>query len=125
VFETRRLFEALHPHGESFVPIEVTGLARPLDYASRAGREFATGKAHFDALCSGQAFEISLANLPLGERECLRFILDDIGWLGYLGFVEDAPGSGALVIGCSPSSRDFFTKVYQEAVGTKGKAAAE
>jgi soluble lytic murein transglycosylase-like protein len=119
VFETRRLFEALHPHGESFVPIEVTGLVRPLDYATRAGREFATGKAHFDALCSGQAFQISLANLPLGERECLRFILDDIGWLGHLGFVEETPGSGALVIGCSPSSRDFFTKVYQEAVGAK------
>ena len=122
-FETRRLHEALKPHHETFVPIEVTGLARPLDYAARAGHEFVTGKAHFDALCSGQAFEISLANLPLGERECLRFILDDIGWMGYLGFVEESPGSGALVIGCSPNSRDFFTKVYEEAVGAKGKGA--
>jgi hypothetical protein len=103
----------------------VTGLVRPLDYAARAGRGFATGKAHFDALCSGQAFEISLANMPLGERECLRFILDDIGWMGYLGFVEEAPGSGALVIGCSPSSRDFFTKVYAEAMGVKDKGGAE
>lgn len=124
-FETHRLFDALKPHRETFVPIEVTGLVRPLDYATRAGREFVTGKAHFDALCSGQAFEISLANLPLGERECLRFILDDIGWMGYLGFVEEAPGSGALVVGCSPSSRDFFTKVYAEAVGVKGTAGAE
>ena len=122
-FETRRLFDAMKPWHETFVPIEVTGLARPLDYAARAGHEFVTGKAHFDALCSGQAFEISLANLPLGERECLRFILEDIGWLGYLGYVEEAPGSGALVIGCSPSSRDFFTKVYQEAVGPVAKAA--
>ncbi|MGA3026106.1 MAG: transglycosylase SLT domain-containing protein [Bryobacteraceae bacterium] len=124
-FETRRLHDALRPRHETFVPIEVTGLARPLDYAARAGHEFVTGKAHFDVLCSGQAFEISLANLPLGERECLRFILDDIGWMGYLGFVEEAPGSGALVIGCSPSSRDFFTKVYQEAVRPRDKAPAE
>ena len=124
-FETRRLYEATKPLHETFVPIEVTGLARPLDYGARAGREFATGKAHFDALCSGQAFEISLANLPLGERECLRFILEDIGWLGYLGFVEETPGSGELTIGCSPGSRDFFTKVYEEAATAKAVATSD
>jgi len=122
-FETRRLYEATKPRHQSFVPIEVTGLARPLDYAGRAGREFATGKAHFDVLCSGQAFEISLADLPQGERECLRFILDDIGWMGELGFVEETPGSGSLVIGCSPGSRDFFTKVYGEATSDKHASA--
>jgi hypothetical protein len=124
-FETRRLFDALKPRHETFVPIEVTGLVRPLDYGARAGHEFVTGKARFDVLCSGQAFAISLANLPLGERECLRFILDDVGWMGYLGFVEESQGSGALVIGASPSSRDFFTKVYQEAVGRKDAAGVE
>jgi len=118
------LYEATKPRHETFMPIEVTGLARPLDYATRAGREFATGKAHFDALCSGQAFEISLANLPPGERECLRFVLEDIGWLGYLGFVEETPGSGALVIGSSPGSRDFFTKVYGEAANAKAAATS-
>lgn len=118
-FETRRLFEARHPRGETYVPIEVTGLVRPLDYAARAGRAFVTGTAKFDALCSGQAFQITLANLPPGERECLRFILNDIGWMGYLGFVEESEGSGELVIGCSPSSRDFFAKVYEEAAGVR------
>jgi hypothetical protein len=45
--------------------------------------------------------------------------------MGYLGFVEESQGSVALVIGASPSSRDFFTKVYQEAVGRKDAAGAE
>ncbi len=124
-FETRRMHQALHPHGETFFPIEVTGLVRPLDYGAKAGHAFGTGKAHFDALCSGQAFAISLANLPPGERECLRFVLDDIGWLGYLGFVEESPGSGTIVVGCSPSSRDFFADVYADAVKPKSEQAAE
>jgi hypothetical protein len=45
--------------------------------------------------------------------ECLRFVLDDLGWCGYLGFVED--GAGRLHIGCSPGSREFFAGVWQEA----------
>jgi hypothetical protein len=45
--------------------------------------------------------------------ECLRFVLDDLGWSGYLGFVED--GADRLHIGCSPESREFFTDVWQEA----------
>jgi hypothetical protein len=45
--------------------------------------------------------------------ECLRFVLDDLGWSGYLGFIED--GADRLHIGCSPDSREFFTNVWQEA----------
>src|SRR5581483_5153242 len=110
-FETRRLHETMKTRHEKFVPLEVTGLVRPQEYASMAGRSFRTGKARFDALCSGQAFTISEANLPPGEREALEFVLNDIGWLGYLSFVEESSGSGVIEVGCSPTSRDFFTKV--------------
>jgi hypothetical protein len=49
--------------------------------------------------------------------ECLRFVLDDLGWDGYLGFIDE--GRDNLHIGCSPSTRDFFATVFQEAVGKK------
>jgi hypothetical protein len=49
-----------------------------------------------------------------GEKQCLRFVLDDLGWNGYLGFIEDPPGSQTLHIGCSPSSRPFFTQVFED-----------
>jgi hypothetical protein len=71
------------------------------------------GLAH----ASGQVFDIDYSGLPPGELECLRFVLDDLGWDGYLGFVEE--GNANLHIGCSPSSRDFFTRVYQEALETR------
>jgi hypothetical protein len=69
------------------------------------------------AHASGQVFDIDYSGLPPGELECLRFVLDDLGWDGYLGFVEE--GNANLHIGCSPSSRDFFTRVYQEALETR------
>ena len=50
---------------------------------------------------------------------CLRFVLDDLGWDGYLGFVEE--GRDNLHIGCSPASRDFFTTVFQEALEATGQ----
>ena len=90
-----------------FRPLEVTSLVEPEDYARQLGKPEAL--AH----CSGQVFDIDYAGLPPGELECLRFVLDDLGWDGYLGFVED--GMDSLHIGCSPASRDFFTSVFQEA----------
>jgi hypothetical protein len=60
-----------------------------------------------------------LGSLPAGEQEALQFVLDDMGWEGYLGFVEESPNSGLMHIGCSPSSREFFTQVFQEAVEGK------
>jgi hypothetical protein len=48
--------------------------------------------------------------------EALRFVLNDLGWNGYLGFVEE--GMDNMHIGCSPSSRDFFATVFQEAMGS-------
>jgi hypothetical protein len=58
-------------------------------------------------------FDIDYAGLPPKEVECLRFVLNDLGWDGYLGFVDE--GRDNLHIGCSPSSREFFTTVFQEA----------
>ena len=110
-FETRRLHAALKPKGEQFVPLEVTGLVTPLDSQSDADT-----KSEYYAHCSGQVFDINYAKLPPRELECLRFVLEDIGWDGYLGFVEESPKSGTLHIGCSPAARDFFTRVFDEAL---------
>ena len=111
-FETRRLHGALKPGGEQFVPLEVTSLIRPMDPRKAAS----DANSEFHSHCSGQVFDINFAQLPPKERECLRFVLEDIGWNGYLGFVEESPNSGMLHIGCAPSARDFFTRVFEEAL---------
>jgi hypothetical protein len=106
-FETRRLFEETGT-SQTFRPLEVTSLVEP--------EEMVRQKHNPEALthCSGQVFDIEYAALPPVEAECLRFVLSDLGWNGYLGFVEE--GMDNLHIGCSPGSRDFFAQVYQEAV---------
>jgi hypothetical protein len=106
-FETRRLYGEMAGNEAQFQPLEVTALVQPEDYARQSGKPEAL--AH----CSGQVFDIDYSGLPPGELECLRFVLDDLGWDGYLGFVEE--GMDSLHIGCSPASRDFFTSVFQEA----------
>ena len=105
-FETRRLYESLRPRPQPFQPLPVTSLVESEDALQSSQRE---ALAH----ASGQVFDIEYSGLPPDELECLRFVLDDLGWDGYLGFVEE--GSANLHIGCSPSSRDFFTSVYQDA----------
>lgn len=112
-YETRRLWEEMKPKGEKYVPLEVTSLVRPLDYMERTT---STPRTEEIAHCSGQVFDINDRGLPLGEREALEFVLHDMGWEGYLGFVEDSPNSGTLHIGCAPSAREFFTQVFDEAV---------
>lgn len=107
-FETRRLFEEMHPHGEKFQPLVVTSLVEPEDHVHAGGKE---AWAH----CSGHVFDLDYAGLPPAELECLRFVLDDLGWDGYLGFVSD--GLDSMHIGCSPTSRDFFSTVFQEGAG--------
>ena len=97
-----------------FRPLMVTALVEPEDYAHQKGKPEAL--AH----CSGHVFDIDYSALPPAELECLRFVLSDLGWEGYLGFVED--GMDSLHIGCSPGSREFFTKVFHEAAG---KAATD
>lgn len=111
-FETRRLFEAAKPHGEKFVPIEVTELVNTTDQEKR--RE--PGSA-VPVHCTGQVFDISIENLPPCERECLNFILEEMGWDGYLGFIQ-ASGD-TFHIGCAPAARDFFSQVYQDAASYK------
>jgi hypothetical protein len=69
------------------------------------------------AHCTGQVFDLAYADLPPHEKECLDFILNDLGWDGYLGFVEEM--TGTLHIGCSPSSREFFTSVYEDMMGKR------
>jgi hypothetical protein len=107
-FETRRLCEERNMPSEVFQPLPVSALVEPVDYARQQSSQH-EAFAH----SSGQVFDIDTANIPAGELECLRFVLDDLGWSGYLGFVED--GAGRLHIGCSPDSREFFTNIWQEA----------
>ena len=106
-FEVRRLFEAIGSSQERFRPLPVTALVQPEDYAAASDRR--DEAAH----SSGQVFDVDYSELPPVELECLRFILDDLGDGGYLGFVEE--GRDNLHIGCSPGSRDFFTAVFDEA----------
>lgn len=108
-FETHRLFDAMKPHDQKFQPLPVTALVEPEDFAH--GRR--EGLSH----TSGQVFDIDYAGLPPAEAEALRFVLNDLGWAGYLGFVEEDASN--LHIGPSPTSRDFFTTVFQESVGGK------
>jgi hypothetical protein len=107
-FETRRLFEERNSPGEIFQPLPVVALVESEDYARQQ-------PSQHDAFqhSSGDVFDLDIAHLPAGELECLRFVLDDLGWSGYLGFVED--GADRMHIGCSPDSREFFANVWQEA----------
>ncbi|HLI85169.1 MAG TPA: transglycosylase SLT domain-containing protein [Bryobacteraceae bacterium] len=110
-YETRRVWEAMNPNGEIFQPLEVSSLVETDDYAKHANQSEAL--AH----TSGQVFDIAYNNLPSAEQEALRFILDDLGWEGYLGFVDDGPKN--IHIGCAPSARDFFAAVFQDAADSK------
>ncbi len=118
-FETRRLFDMDKPKHEKFVPLQVTDLVYPADYKGRLQGSAGESAVDFNAHCTGQVFDISLARLGPRERECLRFILDEMGWDGYLGFSQETPSTDMLHIGCSPSSRDFFTQVYEDAIGER------
>jgi Transglycosylase SLT domain len=116
-YETRRLFEELNPRGQTFRPLEVTSLVEPEEYARLKGKPEALSH------CSGYVFDIDYSGLPPAELECLRFVLEDLGYEGYLGFVED--GKDSLHIGCSPGSRDFFTTIFEEAAGKKLVTASD
>lgn len=119
-FETRRLHEAMRPRGEQYVPLEVTSLVRSMDTLGR-GNGSGSGPSEATAHLSGQVFDVRYSTLPPTEREALNFVLEDMGYLGYLGFIDETPNSGAMHIGCSPSSREFFAKVYQEAAVAKSR----
>lgn len=112
-FETRRLYDEMKPR-EKFQPLPVSALVEPEDFI-RGKRE---GLSH----TSGQVFDIDYSGLPPAEVEALRFVLNDLGWAGYLGFVEE--GRDNLHIGCSPTSRDFFATVFDEALGKREQTAA-
>jgi hypothetical protein len=107
-FETRRLFDELQPKGEQFVPLQIVKVGRAADDAVEFG--------------AGTVFEIDRSNLGKGERLCLSFALDDLGWDGHLGLAQR--DGEILRIGFAPSSRDFFAAVFKEAVDAKLEAGA-
>ena len=92
-----------------FHPLQVVALVEP--------EEFARGLTEPEALphSSGQVFDIDYSGLPPAELECLRFVLNDLGWDGYLGFVDEGR---TLHIGSSPAAREFFTAVFEEAAAS-------
>lgn len=108
-FETRRLYRELNGLEIPFQPLRVTALVESEDLARQSDQREALSHS------SGQVFDLDATTMPAQERECLRFVLDDLGWSGYLGFVED--GTDHWHIGCSPSSREFFASVLQEVEG--------
>ncbi len=110
-FETRRLFDELKPKNERFVPLQVAELVSTTDRPAEAGTLLVDPE--FPEHSTGQVFDIDRSNLPRGERECLNFTLDDMGWDGYLGFIQVT--GDTVHIGSAPSSRDFFTAVFEEA----------
>ncbi|HUJ50001.1 MAG TPA: transglycosylase SLT domain-containing protein [Bryobacteraceae bacterium] len=110
-FETRRLFEALKPKGEHFLPLQVVELVSTIDRPAEGGTHLVDPE--YPEHATGQVFDIDMSNLPRGEREALNFTLDDMGWAGYLGFVQVT--GDTMHIGCSPSSREFFETVFEEA----------
>ena len=107
-FETRRLYEEVDS-GAEFHPLQVVSLVEP--------EEFARGLREPEALAhsSGQVFDIDYSHMPPGELECLRFVLEDLGWDGCLGFVDEERSS--LHIGSSPNARESFAGIYEEAAG--------
>jgi hypothetical protein len=111
-FETRRLHEILKPRGEVFQPLEVVALVKPMEYRERLGG--GQDQAEFLAHSSGEVFDLDVSSLPRGQREALQFVLEDLGWNGYLGFVEESRGSGRYHIGPSPEAREFFARVFDE-----------
>lgn len=113
-FETRRMLECLDPGGK-FRPLEVVSLVKPIEDPDRFGDG---GKdPELLAHATGEVFDIDTSTLSRTEREALDFVLEDLGWNGYLGFVQEAPGSNRIHIGPSPTSREFFTRVFEEAAG--------
>jgi hypothetical protein len=110
-YETRRMHQAMRHRGEQFVPLEITSLVVPRDM-----EDLRTGGKEMPLRCSGQVFSINYGKLPAGQREALDFILSDLGWDGYLGFIRDSNETSTYNIGAAPTARDFFAQVYQDAV---------
>ncbi len=110
-FETHRLFDVLKPRGERFVPLQVAELVSTAERPAEAGTLLVDPE--FPDHSTGQVFDIDRSNLPRGERECLNFTLDDMGWGGYLGFIQVT--GDTVHIGAAPSSREFFASVFAEA----------
>jgi len=114
-FETRRLHEAMGSTGETFVPLEVTSLVRTLEYQEQLDGLTPNARTIFPIHCTGQVFDVSYLHLPPGQRECLEFVVDDLGWYGALGFRPDPLAGKMQEVGSSPAAKPFFEKIYQEA----------
>jgi hypothetical protein len=113
-FETRRLFDDLKPKGERFTPLQVAELVSTTERPTEAGTRLVDPE--FPEHSTGQVFDIDRSNLPRGERACLNFTLDDLGWDGYLGFIQVT--GDTVHIGSAPSAREFFTAVFDEAAAS-------
>jgi hypothetical protein len=92
--ETRRLHEAMKPANEEFVPLRVSSLVDGQDSRRLGVKDDSLSHT------SGQVFDIDYSGLPPAELECLRFVLDDLGWEGYLGFIDEGHDSVHISAAC-------------------------
>ncbi|MDD5626784.1 MAG: DUF5715 family protein [Patescibacteria group bacterium] len=107
-YETRRLVEA---SGGKFTPLEITSLVRTLAYQKILSRSNVNARIELPTHCSGMAFDISYKNISSHERECLKFILDDLEWAGALDATMESLRSMTFHIGVAPAYKDFFSKI--------------
>jgi hypothetical protein len=120
-YETRRLFDEMKVKKESWSPLEITALVQPLDYEERVARKGVARKGEMPAHCTGQVFDINASSLAPSQQEALDFVLADLGWNGYLGYVKESTHADVIHVGAAPTARDFLTKVYQDAVNAKAE----
>jgi hypothetical protein len=62
----------------------------------------------------GRIGDIAYFHLSPEQEECLEFVIDDLGWYGCLGFIDDALTGKRIHFGPSPTSEPFFLEIYYE-----------
>ena len=55
-----------------------------------------------------------VTELPPSQREALDFVLDDLGWLGYVGFVRESTHADVIHVGPAPTAREFFSRITRK-----------
>jgi len=117
LYETHRLYDSMKVKNEKWTPLEVMSMVRPLSSEEKT----VDPKAELPSHCSGQVVDLNLAGVGPGQREALEFVLEDLGYQGYLGFVREPANSSTVHVGAAPAARAFFEKVYQEAAEKSGR----
>ncbi len=119
-FETRRLWNALDKKKEIYVPLSPTAFIRDMDYQVKLQTGNKQSAANINARTDLPthtigAVDVSYLKLPKTEFECLKFVVQDLGWDEYLGFFEESKSQKTFHLAPAPSQIDFYKSVYEEA----------